>query len=148
MPKISKIDRKDDLVRSLKEKDYVVLGYTAPGNTKGLASITKTVGKLATTIKSVLKSKSTAELNLIELYLAKSEFVLSTNTVIAQKFGLEQGVKYAVIIIFKDPESAAKSLVFSILEKRFEDNKNPIEVEPMMQSLQHLFFERPEKDEL
>ena len=148
MPKISKVDRKDDLALAMKEKDYVILGYTAPGNTGRLSTMTKTVGKLATTIKSALKSRSTDDSNLLDLYMEKSGFLLSTNTIIANKFGLQQGVKDAVIIIFKDPDSKEDSKVFSILEKRFENDKDPIKVETMVKSLESLLFGTPQKDEL
>ena len=133
---------------AIKEKDYVILGYTAPGNAERISSMTKTVGKLATTIKSALKSRSTDDSNLLDLYMEKSGFFLSTNTIIANKFGLEQGVKDAVIIIFKDPDSKEDSKVFSILEKRFENDKDPIKVEPMVKSLESLLFGTPQKDEL
>ena len=148
MPRVSKVDRKDDLALAMKEKEYVILGYSAPGNTERLSSMTKTVGKLATTIKSELKSKSTDDFDLIDLYMEKSGFFLSTNTIIAHKFGLEQGVTDAVIIIFKDLDSKEDSKVFSILEKRFENDKNPIKEEAMVKSLQSLFFGVPPKDEL
>ena len=148
MPRVSKVGRKDDLVLAMKEKDYVILGYTAPGNTERLSSMTKTLGKLATAIKSALKSESTDNFNLLDLYMEKSGFFLSSNTIIANKFGLEQGVTDAVMIIFKDPDSKEDSKVFSILEKRFEDDKDPIEVETMVKSLQSLLFGIPQKDEL
>jgi len=148
VPRVSKVDRKDDLALAMKEKEYVILGYSAPGNTERLSSMTKTVGKLATTIKSELKSKSTDDFDLIDLYMEKSGFFLSTNTIIAHKFGLEQGVTDAIIIIFKDVDSKEDSKVFSILEKRFENDKNPIKEEAMVNSLQSLLFGVPPKDEL
>ena len=148
MPKVSKVDRKDDLALAMKENDYLILGYTAPGNTERLLSMTRTVGNLATTIKSALKSRSTDDINLLELYMEKSGFFLSTNSIIANTFGLEQGVKDAVIIILKDPDSKEDSKVFSILEKRFENDKDPIEIEAMVKSLQSLLFGIPKKDEL
>ena len=148
VPTISRIDRKEDLANTLKEKDYVIIGYTMPTTSAGLNSMTKTIGNLATTIKSVLKSKSTTEFNLEELYLAKSGFFLSTNTLIAQKFGLESGVKDAVIFIFKYDDLGEK--YFAVLHKGFETDKDPIKIDPMVQSLQKLMFpsESLEKDEL
>ena len=148
VPKISRIERKEDLANTLKEKDYVIIGYTVPRTSARLNAMTKTIGNLATTIKSVLKSKSTAEFNLEELYLAKSGFFLSTNTLIAQKFGLENGVKDAVIFIFKYDDLGEK--YFAVLHKGFETDKDPIKIDPMVQSLQKLMFpsESSEKDEL
>ena len=53
-----------------------------------------------------------------------------------------------MIIIFKDPDSKEDSKVFSILEKRFENDKDPIKVETMVKSLEGLLFGTPQKDEL
>ena len=145
VPKISRIERKEDLANNLKDNDYVVIGYTVPAQ---LNSMTETIGNLATTIKYVLKSKSSAEFNLEELYLAKSGFFLSTNTLIAQKFGLENGVKDALIFIFKDGDSVENSKSFAVLHKGFETVKEPIKIEPIVQSLQKLIFGKSEKDEL
>ena len=148
VPKISKIERKEELATTMKENDYVVLGYTSSRGSSSISSMVNTVGELAKAIKSALKSKSTTEFNLQELYLAKSEFSLSTNSLIAQKFGLEDGVKDAIIIVFKDKDSNEDSKAFSVLAKRFGDENEPMKVESMIQTLQNLLFGKHKKDEL
>ena len=131
----------------MKEKSYLILGYAAPGNAMKFSSMAKTVGDLAVKIKSLLISESTKDFNVQELYLDSSEFLLTTNTLIAEKFGLED-VREAIVVIFEDSAAEKGSKVYSVLEKRSEDQKEEIQLEPMIKSLQKLFFKTNEKDEL
>ena len=118
---------------------YLILGYTSPGNTQRFSSIAKTVGKLAITAKTLLMSASSDDFNVQELYLETSEFLLSANTQIAEKFGLE-GVQQAIVVIFDDS--------YSVISKSTDDQMKPIQIEPMIKSLEKLFFGKKEKDEL
>ena len=139
IPTITKIQTKAELNVKMKEKMYLILGYTSPGNTQRFSSIAKTVGELAITVKTLLMSASSDDFNVQGLYLETSEFLLSTNTQIAEKFGLE-GVQQAIVVIFDDS--------YSVISKSTDDQMKPIQIEPMIKSLENLFFGKKEKDEL
>ena len=139
IPKITKIQTKAELNIKIKEKMYLILGYTSPGNKIRFSSIANTIGELAITAKTLLMSASTNDFNVQELYFETSEFLLSTNTQIAEKFGLE-GVEEAIVVIYDDS--------YSVLSKRTKDQEESIEIEPMIKSLKELFFGKKQKDEL
>ena len=139
IPKITKIQTKAELNVKMKEKMYLILGYTSPGNTARFSSIAQTVGELAITVKTLLMSANTNDFPVLELYLETSEFLLTTNTQIGEKFGLE-GVQEAIVVIFDNS--------FSVLSKRSKDQNEPIKIEPMIQSLKKEFFGKDKKDEL
>jgi hypothetical protein len=139
IPKITKIETKAELNVKITEKLYLILGYTSPGNKIRFSSIANTIGELAITAKTLLMSASTNDFNVQELYIETSEFLLSTNTQIAEKFGLE-GVEEAIVVIYDDS--------YSVLSKRTKDQEESIEIEPMIKSLKELFFGKKQKDEL
>ena len=146
--KMIRIQSKAELGTILKDKDFLILGYTSPGNEIRFSSMAKTVGDLGVNLKTMLLSSDSGDSKgNTELFLGTSQIVLSTNTLIAGRFDLE-GAKEAIVVIFKDDTKEEDAKAYSVLAKRFLGEKEPIEVEPMVYSLKNLLFGKSKKDEL
>jgi len=146
--KMIRIQSKAELGTILKDKDFLILGYTSPGNEIRFSSMAKTVGDLGVNLKTMLLSSDSGDSKgNTELFLGTSQIVLSTNTLIAGRFNLE-GAKEAIVVIFKDDTKEEDAKAYSVLAKRFLGEKEPIEVQPMVDSLKNLLFGKSKKEEL
>ena len=148
IPKMIRIKKKAEFGAIMESKDFLILGFTSPGNEMKFSSMAKTIGDLGMKFRNMLLvSDSKGSKRDVELFLGTSQFVLSTNTLIAERFNLE-GANEAIIAIFKDDDKDKHSKAYSVLTKRFSDDKGKIEVDSMIKSLKKLLFEKSKKDEL
>lgn len=154
VPEMTRIEKKAELAALIKDKrkDYMILGYTLPGNATRISSIAKTVGDLARKIKDLLISGHSKSFT--EIIFERMQFALTTNTMIANKFGFEDE-KEAVVIIFNDEDTATAqnpTKVFTVLGKSGQDENEPMEIEPMIELMNDYLglelLEKMEKDEL
>ena len=147
VPKMTRIEKKAELSAMIKYKDYMILGYASQGNGTGISSIAKTVGDLATEMKFNLISGHSQTFT--EVFFERIQFTLSTNKMIAEKFGVEGG-KDAVIVIYNDGNTGYETKVYTVLAKRKQDEKDPMKIQPMIETLKKAFASNNErnKDEL
>ena len=144
VPKISRIEKKSEIAPMIKDNQHLILGYTSAGNATRITSISKTIGDLAIKIKSLLALDPS---NTYSEIFESTQFVLSTSTMIAEKFGITDA-KEALVAIFDDKDTPAKTKAYVVLAKREQDENEPMKIEAMIDILQEAIIGEGAKDEL
>ena len=145
VPKVHTIQSKDELRGTMRDSEFLILGYSSPASdSMEISSLEELLGKLALVLKSlVIKEGPRRYAEIVQ----RSQLALSTRgNWIKKEFGLKDLQKDAIIVAYKIKED--ESELYSVLVKHSGDENKSINISPIIKSLKKLIIDSRAKDEL